>query len=191
SPSRRLCGAHSQGRQALRSAGSAADRVRAGNQPQDCQDAGPRSARPAAAARRRGDRMTATMKRRAFISLLGGAAAAWPLAARAQQGERMRRIGLLMGAADDPEGQARVTALKQGLQDLGWTDGRNIQIETRFGGGDAGRIRDQAAELVALAPDVLVGQTTPVVRALRPATISPSNASASAPPLSLSRPARA
>jgi putative ABC transport system substrate-binding protein len=65
-----------------------------------------------------------------------------------------------------------VTALKQGLQDLGWTDGRNIQIETRFGGADAGRIRDQAAELVALAPDVLVGQTTPVVRALRQATSS-------------------
>jgi len=109
--------------------------------------------------------------RRQFMTLLGGAAA-WPLAARAQQGERMRRIGLLMGAADDPEGQARVTALKQGLQDLGWTDGRNIQIETRFGGADAGRIRAQAAELVALAPDVLVGQTTPVVRALRQATSS-------------------
>src|SRR5215475_14188128 len=76
------------------------------------------------------------------------------------------------GSADDPEGQARVTALKQGLQNLGWTDGRNIQIETRFGGADAGRIRDQAAELVALAPDVLVGQTTPVVRALRQATSS-------------------
>ena len=95
------------------------------------------------------------MNRRAFITLLGGAAA-WPLAARAQQGEHMRRIGLLMGAADDPEGQARMTALKQGLQDLGWTDGRNIQIETRFGGADAGRIRAHAAELVALAPDVLL-----------------------------------
>jgi hypothetical protein len=63
--------------------------------------------------------------------LLGGAAVAWPLAARAQQGERMRRIGLLMGVADDREGQARVTALKQGLQELGWIDGRNIQIVTR------------------------------------------------------------
>src|SRR5215471_10206428 len=111
--------------------------------------------------------MATYIRRREFVFTLGGAAAAWPLAARAQQGERMRRIGLLMGAADDPEGQARVTALKQGLQDLGWTDGRNIQIETRFGGADAGRIRVQAAELVALAPDVLVGQTTPVVRALR------------------------
>src|SRR5262252_9588449 len=112
------------------------------------------------------------MKRREFITLLGGAAAAWPLVARAQQGERLRRIGVLMVSADDPEGQARVTALKQGLQNLGWTDGRNIQIETRFGGADAGRIRVQAAELVALAPDVLVGQGTPVVRALRQATSS-------------------
>jgi len=73
-------------------------------------------------------------RRRQFITLLGGAAA-WPLAARAQQTERMRRIGLLMGSGDDPEGQARVTSLKQGFQNLGWTDGRNIQIETRFGGG--------------------------------------------------------
>jgi uncharacterized protein YfiM (DUF2279 family) len=86
------------------------------------------------------------MRRRAFISLLGGAAA-WPLTARAQQPERMRRIGLLMGVADDREGQARVTALKQGLQELGWTDGGNIQIETRFAGADVGRIRSHAAEL--------------------------------------------
>jgi ABC-type uncharacterized transport system substrate-binding protein len=82
----------------------------------------------------------------------------------------VRRIGLLMGTADDREGQARVTALKQGLQELGWTDGRNIQIETRFAGADVGRIRAYAAELVALAPDVIVGQTTPVIRALRHAT---------------------
>jgi len=108
------------------------------------------------------------MTRRDFITLIGGAAA-WPLAARAQQAERVRRIGLLMGTADDREGQARVTALKQGLQEL---DGRNIQIETRFGGADIGRIRADAAELVALAPDVLVGGRTPVVRALRQATSS-------------------
>jgi putative ABC transport system substrate-binding protein len=76
------------------------------------------------------------MRRRKFITLLGGAAAALPLAVRAQQGERVRRIGLLMGVADNREGQARVTALKQGLQELGWTDGRNIQIETRFAGAD-------------------------------------------------------
>src|SRR5262245_62991558 len=99
--------------------------------------------------------MASYIGRRKFLaSLLGGAAVAWPLAARAQQTERMRRIGVLMGVADDREGQARVTALKQGLQELGWTDGRNIQIETRFGGADAGRIRAHAAELVALAPDV-------------------------------------
>jgi len=116
--------------------------------------------------------MTVTIGRRELLAALGGAAAAWPLVARAQQGERVRRIGVLMVSADDPEGQARVTALKQGLQNLGWTDGRNIQIETRFGGADAGRIRVQAAELVALAPDVLVGQGTPVVRALRQATSS-------------------
>src|SRR5215471_6796498 len=116
--------------------------------------------------------MTVTIGRRELLAALGGAAAAWPLAARAQQGERMRRIGLLMGVADDREGQARVTALKQGLQELGWTDGRNIQIETRFGGGDVGRIRADAAELVALAPDIIVGQTTPVIRALRQATSS-------------------
>jgi ABC-type uncharacterized transport system substrate-binding protein len=111
-------------------------------------------------------------RRRKFIALLGGLAAAWPLTARAQQGERTRRIGVLMGVADDREGQARVTALKQGLQELGWTDGRNIQIETRFGGADAGRIRAHAAELVALAPDVIVSNTTPVIRALRQATSS-------------------
>src|SRR5215471_13840309 len=111
--------------------------------------------------------MASYIGRRELLAALGGAAAAWPLVARAQQGERVRRIRVLMVSADDPEGQARVTALKQGLQNLGWTDSRNIQIETRFGGADAGRIRVQAAELVALAPDVLVGQTTPVVRALR------------------------
>ena len=110
--------------------------------------------------------------RREFTVLLGGAAAAWPLAARAQQSDRARRIGLLMGAADDPEGQARVRALKQGLQELGRTEGGNIEIETRFAAADAGRIRVQAAELVALAPDVIVGHTTPVIQAVRQATSS-------------------
>ena len=111
--------------------------------------------------------MASYIERRKFLATLGGGAVAWPLAARAQQGERVRRIGLLMGSADDREGQARVTALKQGLQQLGWTDGRNIQIETRFAGADAGRIRAYAAELVALAPDVIVGQVTPAIGALR------------------------
>ena len=96
------------------------------------------------------------MKRREFITLLGGAAA-WPLAARAQQGERMRRIGVLMGqAADDPEAQARVAAFVQGLQELGWTDGRNVRIDIRWPAGDADRARRYAAELVALAPDVIL-----------------------------------
>jgi putative tryptophan/tyrosine transport system substrate-binding protein len=112
------------------------------------------------------------MRRREFIALLGSGVTGWPLAARAQQLDRVRRIGLLMGTADDRLGQARVTALKQGLQELGWTDGGNIQIETRFGGADAGRIRSHAAELVALAPDVVVANSTPVLRALRQATSS-------------------
>src|SRR6516165_6038326 len=116
--------------------------------------------------------MTVTIGRRELLAALGGAAATWPLAARAQQGERVWRIGLLMGVADDREGQARVTPLKERLQELGWTDGRNIQIETRFGGGDADRIRAHAAELVALGPDVIVAHTTPVIRAVRQATSS-------------------
>jgi putative ABC transport system substrate-binding protein len=105
------------------------------------------------------------MKRREFITLLGGAAAAWPLAVRAQQGERMRRIGMLIPqAADDPESQARVTAFALGLQESGWIVGRNVQIEYRWGAGDADRIRRYAAELAALAPDVIVttgGSTVP------------------------------
>ena len=96
------------------------------------------------------------MRRRAFIALIGGAAA-WPLAAHAQQREKVRRIGALMPlAADDPEGQARLAALAQGLQQLGWTVGRNLRIEYRWAPGDADDIRRRAAELVALAPDVIV-----------------------------------
>jgi hypothetical protein len=92
------------------------------------------------------------MRRREFITLLGGAAAAWPLTARAQQPERMRRIGVLhTPAADDPVGQARNAAFLQGLGQLGWTDGRNVRIETRWPAGDAARIRRYAEELVALA----------------------------------------
>jgi len=100
--------------------------------------------------------------RRQFISALGGTAVAWPLAARAQQG--VKRIGVLMPlAADDPEGQARLTAFVQGLQQLGWTDGRNVQIDTRWSAGDADRIRSSAAELVALAPDVVLATTGSMV----------------------------
>ena len=96
------------------------------------------------------------MKRREFITLLGGATA-WPLAARAQQGERMRRVGVLMSiAADDPEGQIRLAVFQQGLLELGWTDGRNVEIDTRWGAGEADRIRKYAAELIARAPDVIL-----------------------------------
>ena len=97
------------------------------------------------------------MKRREFITLLGGAAAAWPLAARAQQGERMRRIGVLMNlAADDPQSPVRIATFLLGLQELGWTDGRNLRIDYRWGAGDPDRYRRYAAELVALAPDVIL-----------------------------------
>jgi ABC-type uncharacterized transport system substrate-binding protein len=111
------------------------------------------------------------LKRREFITLLGGAAVAWPLAARAQQRERMRRIGVLMAlAADDPEGQARLTAFVQGLQELGWTDGRNVQIDYRWPAGDAERIRRYAAELAALAPDIILAGGGAVVPSLLQAT---------------------
>jgi len=95
--------------------------------------------------------------RRQFITALGGAAAAWPLAARGQQGERMRRIGVLMPlAADNLVGQADYAAFLQGLQQLGWTDGRNVHIDTRWTAGNAANIRKYAAELVALGPDVIM-----------------------------------
>jgi len=111
------------------------------------------------------------VKRRAFITLLGGAVAAWPLGVRAQQRERMRRIGVLMSlAADDPEGQARLTAFVQGLQELGWTDGRNVQIDYRWPAGDAERIRRYAAELAALAPDIILAGGGAVVPSLLQAT---------------------
>ena len=111
------------------------------------------------------------LQRREFITLLGGTAAAWPLAARAQQAERVRRIGVLMNlASDDAEGQARLAAFHQGLQQLGWTVGRNVQIDYRWGAGNADRIRKFAAELVALAPDVILSTGSPSVAALQQAT---------------------
>jgi len=110
------------------------------------------------------------MKRREFITLLGGAAVAWPVAARAQQGEPMRRIGVLMSlGADDAEGQARLAAFSRALKQLGWSEGRNLRIDTRWTTADD--IRKHAAELVALAPDVLVaGGGTATVAPLLQAT---------------------
>src|SRR5262245_13721828 len=112
------------------------------------------------------------MKRRQFITLLGGAAAcAWPLAARAQQPERVRRIGVLMNlASDDAEGQARLAAFHQALQQLGWSDGRNVRIDYRWAAGDAGRFHTYAEELLALGPDVILASATPSVQALQQAT---------------------
>ena len=102
------------------------------------------------------------VKRRDFITLLGGVAAAWPLAARAQQPHRMRHVGVLIGlTADDPELLTRIGALLQALEQMGWTDGRNIRIEYRWGSADAERIRKHAGELVALAPDVLLAARHP------------------------------
>src|SRR5215475_5998036 len=100
-----------------------------------------------------GDRM---MRRREFITLLGGAAA-WPVAAQAQHGERVRRIGVLSTLpADNPEWQARLAALLQGLQELGWTVGRNVRIDYRLGAANAERMRQHVADIVALAPDLVV-----------------------------------
>src|SRR5712672_2457705 len=110
------------------------------------------------------------MNRREFITLLGGAVA-WPLAARGQQAERTRRVGVLLTtAADDPESLARVGAFLQGLQESGWTDGRSVRIEYRLGPGNAERIRKFAAELVALAPDVILANGTTAMGPLLQAT---------------------
>jgi putative ABC transport system substrate-binding protein len=110
------------------------------------------------------------MRRRDFIALAGGAAA-WPLGARAQQPDPMRRVGLLLGIAEnDPEARLRVKAFQQGLRDLGWLDGRNVRIDYRFAASDPERIKQYVAELVRLAPDVIVGNSSPVIAALRQAT---------------------
>ena len=111
------------------------------------------------------------LKRRQFITLLGASAAAWPLAARAQQPERMRRIGVLMNlAADDPQGQARLAGFQQTLQQLGWSDGHNVQIDIRRHENNADRARRYAQELVALAPDIFLADGTVSVGALQNVT---------------------
>jgi len=114
--------------------------------------------------------MASYIQRRKFLATLGGAAA-WPLAARAQQAERVRRIGVLLNSvADDPAAQSRLTAFLQGLQQLGWTHGRNVRIDIRWGADDAERVRKSAAELVALAPDVVLTAGSPTTGPLLQAT---------------------
>src|SRR5262245_46174619 len=111
------------------------------------------------------------MRRREFITLLGGAAAAWPHGVRAQQGQRVRRIGMLLGPApSDPEAQTRVIAFVQGLAQLGWTVGDNVRIDTRWGEGNADQIRKHAADMAALAPDVILASTTTSITTLMQVT---------------------
>ena len=118
----------------------------------------------------REDHVAIHIGRREFIATLGGAAA-WPIVARAQPAEPMRRLGMLMNrAADDPRSQVELAAFQQALQQLGWSDGRNIWIDTRWGENDADRDRGYAAELVALAPDLILASGTLSVAALRHAT---------------------
>jgi len=112
------------------------------------------------------------MRRREFIRLFGSTAVAWPLTARAQQGERMRRVGVLMAIPNDDEAHARSVALEEGLQALGWTVGRNIQIDYSFPGGDAERMRTTAKELTSSAPDLIIAVTNPALKAARDATLS-------------------
>ena len=109
------------------------------------------------------------MRRREFIAVLGGAAA-WPMVARAQQADRVRRIGVLMNEPDDSVGRARLAAFQQGLQEAGWADGRNVRIDYRWGTSDADSARRYTAELVARAPDVILASASPAVAALQQAT---------------------
>src|SRR3974390_62027 len=114
------------------------------------------------------------MRRREFITLLPGAVAAWPPAASGQQGERVRRIGVLMGAGteNDPSSQARLSAFRNGLQELGWTEGRNVRFEIRWAEAEVDRMRAFAADLVKLPPDVILSYGTPAIAALKAATAS-------------------
>src|SRR5215813_8985256 len=108
------------------------------------------------------------MRRRRFITLLGGVAVGWPLAARAQQGERVRRIGVLMSTAvDDPQDPARLAAFAQGLQELGWTISRNLRVDYRWGASNPDNTRKHAAELAALAPDMMLASGTIALAAVQ------------------------
>ena len=116
--------------------------------------------------------MAIHIRRREFIVTLSSAAAAWPLPARAQQPERIRRIAVLMVTADDADGQARITALREGLQKLGWTEGHNLRIDTRWAAGDADRMQTYVTELVQANPDAILANGSPAVAALRQETRS-------------------
>jgi putative ABC transport system substrate-binding protein len=110
------------------------------------------------------------MRRREFITCLGGAAAMWPLTARTQEGERMRRVGVLVPNPEDAAGNARIAAFQQALHLLGWTVGRNLQMEVRWAAGDTDLLRGHATELVAAAPDVILASTNQPLAPLRQAT---------------------
>ena len=111
------------------------------------------------------------MRRREFITLLGGAAAAWPLATWAQGSQQMRRVSVLLGLTEnDPETKARLKAFLLGMRDAGWIEGRNVQIEYRFAGPNSELIKQHVAELIRVVPDVIMANTTPVMAVLRPAT---------------------
>src|SRR6516165_5742690 len=163
---RPLCRSHSQGREAGRPAGAGAHQVRFGAQSQDSERARPHCAADIACSRRRGDRM---MKRRDFITLLGGAAAAWPLAARAQQPAKLPTIGLVGGAIPSTQG-AWITAFVQRLRELGWIENRAVAIEVRWAEGRNERYSEIAAEFVRLKVDVIVTQGTPATIAAKQVT---------------------
>src|SRR3954447_19550063 len=110
------------------------------------------------------------MRRREFISLVGGTVMAWPRAVRAQQPAGQKRVGILMGTADDADGQERLSGFRQGLRDLNWVEGRNIRFDIRWGAGDAAQTRAYATELVGLAPDLILATNTPTARSLKQAT---------------------
>src|SRR5262249_28914907 len=163
----RVCRPHPQGREARGPAGGAVDQVRASHQCADGEITRPRPAADAHRHRRRGDRV----RRREFITLLGGAAV-WPVSARAQQPERIRRVGWLAGglAMNDPESRGRNDVFLQILQELGWTPGHNLQIDYRWGGANPDITLKQAAELIALAPDVVLATASHSVHALKQAS---------------------
>src|SRR5262249_14130119 len=150
----------SQGREARQPAGVSADQVSVRHQPQDGKSARPDRTADTARTRRRGDRM----RRREFIAGFGGTVA-WPRAARAQQSARVRRVGMLTGL--DQSYRAFAAAFREGLSKLGWVEGHNLMTELRFGAADADAIRTYAAELVSLAPDVIVTTTVPATKAVQ------------------------